>query len=105
MQAGTLTERIEFYRMVTEKTETGSEYNTYVLDHRCRANKTYTDGNRTNENGDIFYAHFVNFEIRQGYDFDEHYRIKWDGGMYRILYIEKNRSRQCVKIVTELIND
>lgn len=105
MLAGRLTERINFYKPVTVKTETGSENNTYVLDHKCRANKTYSDGSRTNENGDIFYIHYVNFEIRQGYDLNELYRIEWDGRMYRILYIEKNRTRQSIKIVTELVND
>ena len=105
MLAGKLTEKIKFYRLVSVKTETGSEYNTYVLDHECRANKTYSDGSRTNENGDIFYTHSVNFEIRQGYDFNELYRIEWDGDMYRILFIEKNRYRQSIKIVTEKVND
>ncbi len=105
MLAGRLTEHIEFYKLVTERTETGSEYNTYVLDHKCRANKTYSDGSRTNENGDIFYTHYVNFDIRLGYEFDELYRIGYDGDMYRILYIEKNRYRQSIRIVTEKVND
>ena len=66
MRAGLLTEKIVFYRLEKVKTETGSEENTYVVDHRCRARMTYSGGDRTNENGDIFYSHRVNFEIRQG---------------------------------------
>ena len=105
MRAGLLVEHITFYRLEKVKTETGSEENTYVVDHRCRARMTYSGGDRTNENGDIFYSHRVNFEIRQGYDFDELFRIEWDGRMYRILSIEKDRHNMSVFISTELIND
>lgn len=105
MQAGLLTEKITFLKLVKVKTETGSEDNTYVVDHHCRARMTYSGGDRTNENGDIFFTHHVNFEIRQGYDFNELYRIEWDGGMYRILCIEKDRHNQSIKIICEKIND
>lgn len=105
MQAGRLTEHITFYKLVKVKTETGSEDNTYVVDHHCRARMTYTGGDRENENGDIFYSHHINFEIRQGYDFDELYRIGWDGGIYRILCIEKDRHNQSTKIICEKVND
>lgn len=105
MQAGRLTEIIKFFRLEKVKTETGSEYNTYVLDHKCRARMSYEGGGRDNENGDIFYSHTVVFDIRQGYDFDELYRIEWDGNMYRILCIEKDRHNQSVKIKTEKVND
>lgn len=105
MQAGRLTERIKFYRLVKVKTETGSEYNTYVLDHNCRARMSYEGGDRENENGDIFYSHRVVFEIRQGYDFDELYRIEWDNNQYRILCIEKDRHNQSIRIKTEKVND
>jgi hypothetical protein len=105
MRAGLLTEHITFYKLVKVKTETGSEENTYVVDHHCRARKSYTGGDRENENGDIFYSHHIIFEIRQGYSFDELYRIEWDGGMYRIECIEKDRHNMSVKIVCSLIND
>lgn len=105
MQAGLLSEKISFYKLEKVKTETGSEDNTYVREHDCRARVTYTGGDRENENGDIFYSHHVIFEIRQGLDFNELYRIGWDGGMYRILCIEKNRHNQSIKIVADLINE
>ena len=105
MQAGLLREKITFYQLVKVKTETGSEDNTYVKYHDCRARVTYTSGDRENENGDIFFSHHVNFEIRHGLDFDELYRIEWDGDMYRILCIEKNKHNQSVKIVGEKVND
>ena len=105
MQAGTLVERIVFYRLVKVKTETGSEDNTYVKDHDCRARVTYTGGDRENENGDIFYSHHVIFEIRRGYVFNELYRIEWNGDMYRIECIEKNRHNQSIKIVASKVND
>lgn len=98
-------ERINFYKLVKVKTDTGSEDNTYVLDHKCRARVSYSGGDRTNENGDIFYAHFINFEIRQGLDFDELYRIEWKGRYYRILYIEQDRRNMSTRITTELINE
>lgn len=105
MRAGLLTERIAFYKLVKVKTETGSEDNTYVLDHNCRARVTYTGGDRENENGDIFYSHHVIFEIRRGLEFNELYRIQWDGGMYRILCIEQDKHNQSTRIVTDLVNE
>lgn len=105
MQAGTLTERIKFLKLVKVKTDTGSEDNTYVLDHNCRARVTYTGGDRENENGDIFFSHHVIFEIRQGLKFDELYRIEWKGRPYRIECIEENRHNQSIKITTSLINE
>ena len=48
MRAGLLQEHITFYRLEKVKTETGSEENTYVVDHRCRARMTYSGGDRTN---------------------------------------------------------
>lgn len=105
MQAGLLREKITFYQLVKVKTETGSEDNTYVKYHDCRARVTYTSGDRENENGDIFFSHHVIFEIRQGLEFDELYRIEWKGRPYRILCIEENRHNQSVKITTDLINE
>ena len=105
MQAGRLTEIIYFYNLVKVKTETGSEDNTYVLDHKCRAKVSYTGGDRVEENGDIFYSHNVIFEIRSGLKFDELYRIKWNDGMYRILCIEQDRHNQSIKIICSLVND
>lgn len=105
MRAGLLTEIITFLRLVKQKTETGSEYNTYVPEHPCRARVTYSGGDRVNENGDIFYTHHVHFEIRQGLEFDELYRIEWQGRQYRIECIEQDRHNQSTKIVTSLVND
>ncbi len=105
MQAGRLTEIIHFYKLVKVKTGTGSEDNTYVSDHKCRARVSYTGGDRENQNGDIFYSHHVIFEIRRGLDFDELYRIKWNEGMYRIECIEQDRHNQSIKIVCSLINE
>lgn len=105
MQAGRLTERIVFLKLEKVKTETGSEDNTYVPEHNCRAKMTYSGGDRVNENGDIFYSHHIIFEIRQGLDFDEHYRIEWKGQQYRILCIEQDRHNQSTRIVTDLVNE
>ena len=105
MRAGLLTEKIVFYRLEKVKTNTGSEDNTYVKEHKCRAKVTYSGGDRTNENGDIFFTHHIIFEIRQGYDFDELYRIEWEGRQYRILCIEQDKHNQSTRIVTELVND
>jgi len=105
MRAGLLMEHISFYKLEKVKTETGSEDNTYVLDHKCRARVTYLSGDRVNENGDIFYSSHVVFEIRQGLEFDELYRIEWDGDMYRILSIEKNKRNQSIKIVGDKVNE
>lgn len=105
MQAGRLVERITFLKLVKEKTETGSEYNTYVPEHHCRARMSYAGGDRTNENGDIFYSHHIHFEIRQGLDFNELYRIEWKGQQYRILCIEQDRHNQSTRIITSLVND
>ena len=105
MRAGLLSEHITFYRLEKVKTETGSEDNTYVLDHKCRAKVSYSGGDRVEENGDIFFSHHIIFEIRSGLKFDELYRIKWNDGMYRILCKEQDKHNQSTRIISELIND
>ena len=100
-----MVEIITFLKLEKVKTETGSEYNTYVPEHQCRARMTYTGGDRVNENGDIFYSHHINFEIRQGYDFDELYTIEWKGDQYRIFCIEQDRHNQSTRIICEKVND
>lgn len=109
MRAGSLTEHITLLKPDWVKTETGSEYNTYTPVHKCRAKQTYSGGDRVNENGDIFYSHRVNFEIRRGFQFlyeqQELYRIEWNNRQYRIICIEEDKHNQSIKITCSLIND
>lgn len=105
MQAGLLFERINLLEPVITKSETGTETTTYHVKYSLRARMSYSGGDRTDENGDIFFSHHVNFEIRRFYNFDELYRIEWDGREYRILCIEKDHHNQNIRITTELIND
>ena len=105
MRAGLLEEHIKILEPVIIKSDTGTETTTYQVKYQCRARKTYTGGDRENQNGDIVFTHHITFEIRRFYDFDELCRIEWDGQEYRILCIEKDKHNQSIKITTDLIND
>lgn len=105
MQAGSLTDRIWFYEPYTLKTETGSEINEYRKAFTCKAYVNSEVGVKDNLNGDVAFIHTVTFQIRKFYKFDELHRIEWNGKMYMIISIDKDKVKQLISIKTTLIND
>lgn len=106
MKAAVLTEQITIQKPITIKSDTGSESIDYEDVITCRARVVFNSGTRLNENGDMFFTNNITFHIRRFYQFNELYRIRWNGHNYRITApIEHNKPTQSIIIQTELIND
>lgn len=106
MRAGRLTEVISVEKPTQWQNEYGAtsiEWETFI--GRTRAEVTYSNGNRRNENNEIIFAYEVIFTVRIYHQIDERMRIIWKNKKYRILSIEENKELQSLTIKTELINE
>lgn len=106
MRAGRLTEIIS----VEKPTQWSNEYGATSIQWenfigKTRAEVTYSNGNRRNENNEIIFAYEVTFTVRIYHQINERMRIIWKNKKYRILSIEENKELQSLTIKTELINE
>lgn len=106
MQAGKLTEKIQFYSPYHQKTEYGSKTKTtYTYAFSTRATYKYTSGQRVNQNDEIFFDSNHSFIVRYYVPVEEEMRIKYDDKTYRILSIEPNKTRREKTINVEVVNE
>lgn len=70
-----------------------------------KAQVTYNNGNRTNENNEIVFAYEIIFTIRIYHQINEQMQIVWNKKKYRILSIEIDKQKQKQIIRTGLINE
>lgn len=106
MRAGLLKEVISVEKAITVTDDYGASKDCWVkaIDS-TRAKVSYSNGNRTNENSEIFFAYEVVFTVRIYHQINEKMRIVWKNRKYRILSIEENKEQQQLIIKTELINE
>jgi SPP1 family predicted phage head-tail adaptor len=105
MRAGVLNEVIVILRPVIVKDEFGAERVVYEDYKRARAQVKYNSGNRIAESHEIITSSNVTFTIRNQYDIDEKMRVCYDKNEYLILSINRERHRQSITIITELVNE
>lgn len=105
MQAGLLREPITVQEPVTIKDNYGANTTDWKDVISTRAQVTYNNGNRQNQNNEIVHTYTITFTIRLYHRVDELMRIIWNGKKYRILSINKELYKQSVTITTELINE
>ena len=106
MRAGLLNQVISVKQPVTVQNGFGAndiEWTTFI--EKTRAQVTYSNGNRANENNEIVFAYEVIFTVRVYHQINERMRIIWKNKQYRILSIEESRDKQNLTIRTELINE
>ena len=104
MRAGLLTELVTIKKAEVEKNEYGQEetiWNDYLV---TRANVTYKTGSRDTENNENINTYTVDFTVRSYHIIDEFMRILWNGNIYRILSINRDKRKQSITITGELIN-
>lgn len=106
MRAGRLTEVISVEKPVQRQNEYGAtalEWESFIS--KTKAEVTYSNGNRRNENNEIIFAYEVVFTVRIYHQINERMRIIWKNKKYRILSIQENKELQSLTIKTELINE
>lgn len=106
MRAGLLKYDISVEQPISRQNEYGANYTEWeTFIGKTKAEVTYSNGNRRNENNEIIFAYEVVFTVRIYHQINERMRIIWKNKKYRILSIEENRERQSLTIKTELINE
>ena len=106
MLAGLLNEVIKVENPIVVENEYGAnhiEWNTFI--ERTKAEVTYNNGNRLNQNNEIVFSYQVIFTVRVYHQITENMRIVWKNKKYRILSIEESKKKQKLVIKTELINE
>lgn len=105
MKASDLSERIEIYRLVTTRTESGATNNTY--EYRCstRARVNYASGNRTIVNDQVFYDVDREFILRHYVPIEPTDEIRWQEQRWKVLSIDKNREYHDIIVKTTLIQE
>lgn len=106
MRAGLLRETIGIEKPTVVQNDFGAnhiEWTTFIK--KTRAQVTYSNGNRVNENNEIVFSYEVIFTVRVYHQINENMRIIWKNKKYRILSIEESLEKQNLTIRTELINE
>lgn len=104
MNAGILREKIEIYEPVVVKSDYGATKTTWNLFYTTRASVQYNSGSRANENNEIVYNTTYTFIVRHYVPVKEIMQIKFNGNMYRIIYIKPNKYYNDKEIFAELVN-
>lgn len=105
MIAGKLQDIITIQKPTIVQNEYGANstvWNDYLT---TKAQVTYNNGNRVNENDEIVFVYEIIFTVRIYHQIDEQMQIIWNNKKYRILSIEPDRDKQKQIIRAELIND
>ena len=76
MEAGKLTQRIEFQRLIVETDDFGHEKYSYEPAFSTRADITYNTGDRLIDNSEIFYDNTLTFKCRFYCPIEDTMRIK-----------------------------
>lgn len=105
MRAGLLQNPITIQEAISIKDGFGANSIEWKDVVSTRAQVTYNNGNRQNQNNEIVHSYTVTFTIRLYHRINEGMRIIWNGNKYRILSINRELYKQSITIVTELINE
>ena len=105
MNAGKLNEIIEILKPVIIRDDYGNQKTTYQVAYRTRAYVQHSNGGREIDNSEVVYLYNKTFEVRMYHQISDYDRIRYGNKYYRILNIEKDRTRQELIIETEEINE
>lgn len=105
MQAGQLRETITVMVPDVEMGDLRSPEMTYREGWRTRAAVKTPGTSRTIDNAEMFYSSTAVFRVRSYHKITPDMRIKWAGGIYRIIGVETDRARMEMVIKTELVNE
>lgn len=107
MISGRLNKNILIEKLVTQINEFGEETTEYVTTYKTRADVVYDNGNRTVENGEVFFSYNKTFILWYYFTkvLTELDRILYEGKYYRILSLEPVQESKILYVRTELINE
>lgn len=105
-RAGLLNEVIKIYSPSSTVNEYGEKVQTYTLNYETRAKVEHVNGNRSNDNNEIFYSYQKTFTVRCYVPITEFDQVEYNNKRYRVITIDNRLKTYNDKlIITELIND
>lgn len=105
MIAGRLNEPVSVWRPTTDVNEYGERVESWAKIYDTRARVEYTGGRRAIENDEVWNPYTKRFEVRSYVPVDEQCRIEWQGQLWRVLSVERNREFNEIIVNTELVNE
>lgn len=104
MFSGLLNERIEVMKYIKVINEYGEPVDELHREYECRAKVIHNSGSRQVINSEIQFPYNKTFVVRIHVPIHEDNFIQWDGVLYRILSIDRDRNLQQTVISTEIVN-
>lgn len=106
MKAGRMRDRIELMKPVASVNQYGESVTTYEKTVSAHAERVSHRGARSDEVGEHFPDHALTFNIRDGHEVGENWRIKHVGGfVYDVTNIEPNLKRGYLTLTCVRINE
>lgn len=105
MRAGLLTEPITIKRATITKNDFGEETEVWTIVYQTRARVIQTNSNKAIENGEVLMNYTKEFHMRYYVPIQEFDIIEWDGKLYRVISMDKNKTEVYIKVTGALIND
>lgn len=105
MKAGLLDEIIEIYKSEIVVNEYGEREEQFIKKCSTRAYVSWSGGNRSITNDEIFHTYTKTFTVRSYIPVVETDIIKWQNNNYRIITIEHRKGYNGIIIIAELINE
>lgn len=105
-RAGLLNEIINILSPTYTVNEFGEKVQSYKVTYTTRARVEHTNGNRNNENGEIFYSYQKAFTVRSYVPVNEYDLVEYNSKKYRVITIDNRVKDYNDKlIITELVNE
>lgn len=105
-RAGLLTKRITILEPQSIKNAYGELVQKYVEKYHTRARVFDQSGNRTQENGEIYYAYSKTFQVRSYVPVADIDLVLYNGKKYRIVTVEDRIEDENDKLLyTEQVNE
>jgi SPP1 family predicted phage head-tail adaptor len=104
IRAGLLTETVTLLQAVTQRDGFGSESTEWTDAGTARARAMFRSGSRGVENGEIWNAVTVDFELRRFANVEGGMRIRWNGKDYHVVSVDYEPRHQRQVVRCELVN-
>jgi phage head-tail adaptor, putative, SPP1 family len=105
MRAGLLKQIIEIQAKTIIKDEYGADVETYLPFLTTRCDVRYKTGTKQLSEMEIFNDQTLEFNIRYRSGIDETMRIKFNGRLYKIVFINEIEYRKSLQIVGERLQE
>lgn len=105
LYAGLLNEVIDIMKYAPSTNEYGEVTKTLMREYTTRAKVIHLSGSRTVRNDEIQYPYSKTFVLRFHAPITEDNLISWQGHLWRVLSIDRDRNMQQCVVMTEIVNE